>query len=197
MTKLIGLIGEAGSGKDTLAMYLKNNYPVETYALADPIKEITRNLFLFDDEQLYGSKKNIVDERWNITPRKSWQMIGTNIMQFGIYSLLPEMLEKVPVRQFWIHHFKMWYQKFLENPDNKDKIIIVTDIRFIHEANMIKELSGSLIKIERPNLDKSSNIYNHSSETESSTIKYDYYIENNSSLDELYDNGNKIMKQLL
>jgi hypothetical protein len=191
---LIGLIGEAGSGKDTLADYLKQRYPVMLYTLANPIKEITRHMFLFNDEQLYGKLKNVVDERWGITPRESWQTIGTNIMQFQIYGLLPHLINKVPVREFWIHHFKMWYDNFLQNKKNeeitgetnKEKHVIVTDVRFQHEADTITQMGGYLIKIIRPSLDKSDELYKHCSETAISTMKANYTVVNDGTLEKLY-----------
>jgi len=197
MTILIGLIGEAGSGKDTVANHILANNNAQTYTLAKPIKELTRHLFLFNDEQLYGNLKNDVDERWNITPRQSWQIIGTNIMQFGIYSLLPDLLEKVPVREFWVYHFKMWYNQFIENPENKDKIIIVTDVRFHHEVDVIHQLGGRTLKIVRPDLDKSDDLYQHSSETAIPTIKSTYTIDNDSTLDELYKKADEYVNLLI
>lgn len=192
MSKLIGLMGKAGSGKDTVADYLKNNHNCVTYTFAEPIKEITRTLFLFDDEQLYGSKKEIIDKRWGVTPRETWQQIGTNIMQFAIYGYLPGLINNVPMRQFWVYHFRMWYKKFSSAPDNTGKTIIITDIRFPHEANIVKELGGQLIQIVRPDLDLSDIKYVHSSETESEKIKPDIVINNNDTLEKLYDNVKEI-----
>lgn len=194
--KLIGLSGKAGSGKDTVGIHIKNNYNGINYAFADPIKELTRTLFLFDDEQLYGSKKELVDERWGITPRQSWQIIGTNIMQFAIYGLLPDLLKKVPVRQFWIYHFRMWYQKFIDDPANQNKTIIVTDVRFPHEADLIRELGGTLIRIERPNLDLSDVKYQHSSETSSVDITPDIVIINDNTMEELYKKTDEILQNM-
>ena len=193
---LIGLIGEAGSGKDTSADYLKNKYPITLYALGNPIKEITRHMFLFSDEQLYGKLKNVVDERWGVTPRETWQVIGTNIMQFQIYGLLPHLINTVPVREFWIHHFKMWYKQLLES-DSKNENVIVTDIRFQHEADTIKQLGGYLIKIERPTLDKSDELYKHCSETAISTMESDIYIMNDGSLEELFEKVDVAFNRLL
>ena len=190
---LIGLIGEAGSGKDTFADYLKKRHSVTLYTLANPIKEITRHMFLFSDEQLHGNLKNVVDERWGITPRESWQIIGTNIMQFQIYGLLPHLINKVPVREFWIHHFKMWYDDFIQNKtniqhnsENNEKHVIVTDVRFQHEADMITQMGGYLIKIIRPSLDKSNELYKHCSETSISTMKVNYTVVNDDTLEKLY-----------
>jgi hypothetical protein len=191
--KLIGLIGKARSGKDTVGKHIETYYNGKCYALADPIKDLAKTLFLFDEEQLYGSKKEIVDERWGITPRQSFQIIGTNIMQFAIYGFMPDLLNKVPIRQFWIKHFKEWSTKFRNEFENKDKIIIVTDIRFPHEADMIKEMDGILIKIDRPGLDISGQQYKHCSET--AELPFDYLVCNDSTLEKLYQNVDKILNK--
>jgi hypothetical protein len=191
--KIIGIIGNSGSGKDTIGDHIKKNYNGVGYAFANPIKELTRTLFLFDDDQLYGSKKEIIDERWGITPRQSWQTIGTNIMQFSIYGFLPDLLNKVPVRKFWTYHFHMWYNKFSENPENETKIVVVTDVRFQHEADTIKKLGGTLIKIDRPDLDTTSIVYKHPSETSIIHISSDVTITNDGTVADLYKHTDDIM----
>jgi len=189
--KLIGLVGKAGSGKDTIGKYIENNYNGKCYALADPIKELSRTLFLFDDDQLYGYKKEIIDNRWGITPRQVFQIIGTNIMQFAIYGFMPDLVNKVPIRMFWIKHFKEWLYKFQQVTENKDKIVVITDIRFPHEADMVKEMGGILIKIERPELDTSGEQYKHCSET--ADLYYDHLIVNNDTLKKIYQNVDDIL----
>lgn len=42
---IIGLIGESGSGKDTVANYLKDKYGVKLMRFADPIKEVLHIFF--------------------------------------------------------------------------------------------------------------------------------------------------------
>lgn len=151
MVILIGIIGNAGVGKDTMADIISDIYGnrVVKRAFATPVKHVAKELFQFSEEQLYGSLKEVVDPRWDITPREAFQIIGTNIMQFGIYSVMPKLLDRVPIREFWVYHFKMWFQDFIKDTENRGKIIIVTDVRFQHEATMISELKGTLIKIER------------------------------------------------
>lgn len=195
--RLIGIIGKAGSGKDTIGDHIKKTYNGVGYAFADPIKEITRTLFLFDNEQLYGSKKEVVDERWGITPRESFQKIGTNIMQFAIYGFLPGLIDNVPVRQFWVHHFKLWYNDFISKPENNDKIIVVTDVRFPHEADIIKELNGLLIKVYRPDLNINTEVYQHSSETSSGNIVSDVTIVNDKTIDDLHQHTDTIITNML
>jgi hypothetical protein len=193
--KLIGLIGKARSGKDTVGKYIETQYNGKCYALADPIKDLSRTLFLFDEEQLYGSKKEIIDERWGITPRQTFQMIGTNIMQFAIYGFIPDLLNKVPMRQFCIKHFKEWLNRFQTESENTDKIVIVTDIRFPHEADMIKDMNGILIKINRPSLNTSGEQYKHCSET--AELSYNYLIHNDDTIEKLYQNVDEILGKYL
>lgn len=190
---LIGIIGKAGAGKDTIGDHITKNYNGVRYAFADPIKDITRRMFLFDEEQLYGSKKEIVDERWGVTPRQTFQVIGTNLMQLGIYGFLPNMLEKVPVHGFWVYHFKLWYNDFISKPENKDKIIVVTDVRFPHEAEVLRELNGLLIKVERPDLNTNSDVYEHTSETSVDTMTPDVTLINDTTIDELYEKLDTVM----
>ena len=53
----IGLLGQKGSGKDTLADYLVNNKGFVKYSFATPVKNISKILFNLSYEQLYGNLK--------------------------------------------------------------------------------------------------------------------------------------------
>lgn len=191
MTVLIGLIGNSGTGKDTMADIIAKQYPnVVKRAFAAPVKDVARELFQFNDEQLYGNLKDIVDPRWNISPREAFQIIGTNIMQFGIYSVMPQLLAKVPVRHFWVYHFKMFFQEIKDN-----QIVIVPDVRFQHDADIIRELGGTLIKINRSiNMDETK--YNHLSEQGLNDIIPDYIIENNGSISKFESDIYELMNMI-
>lgn len=54
---LIGTCGLAGHGKSTVARYLAAELNIRTYALASPIKQFFKSLFLWDNEHLYGELK--------------------------------------------------------------------------------------------------------------------------------------------
>jgi len=58
---IIGFAGKKRSGKDTIANYLVNKYNFRRYAFGGPVKEVCRILFGFDDEQLYGDRKEELD----------------------------------------------------------------------------------------------------------------------------------------
>jgi len=66
---IIGFAGKKGSGKDTLGNYLIEKYKFERYAFGDPVKEVCRILFGFNDQQLYGDKKEEIDISLGIKPR--------------------------------------------------------------------------------------------------------------------------------
>lgn len=143
---LIGLIGKSGSGKSTTASLLTRNYGFVEIAFADPLKEACQKLFLLSDQQINGTleDKETPDPRWfNCTPRRMFQFIGTDLLRNQLDAIMPGLGKDV-----FVHHFKIWYQKQLEI--NKDIRVIISDVRFPNEADVIQELGGYLIKIERP-----------------------------------------------
>ena len=167
---LIGLSGKNYVGKDTVAAYLKKNHGYIQYAYADPIKEIGRLMFGFSENQLYGNKKEEIDTRYNITPRDFFQKFGTEFGQFHLYELFPNLKEKIPERHFWVHCFHVWLEKKIDelitinstsnsnsnstSNSNSSKItvlkILVSDIRFFHEAESFSKLGGKIYSILRP-----------------------------------------------
>lgn len=66
MSKIIGISGKAGSGKDTVAEYLVDHHGFVRMALADEMKRFAKRVFLFTDEQLWGpsESRNGVDARF-------------------------------------------------------------------------------------------------------------------------------------
>lgn len=57
---IIGITGQppAGSGKDTVADFLVEEYGFAKVAMADPMKRICKEVFDFSDEQLWGPSEN-------------------------------------------------------------------------------------------------------------------------------------------
>tara|TARA_Y200000002_G_C22659251_1_gene654945 strand:+ start:515 stop:1081 length:567 start_codon:yes stop_codon:yes gene_type:complete len=180
---IIGIAGKKQSGKDTISDYLIDKYGFQKYGFADPIKDIAKIIFGFSEEQLYGSQKDIIDPFWNIKPRDFFQKFGTDYGQF----IFPEHFPKIfkgNTRTLWVKIFQKWYlNKKKENPDIK---IIINDVRFEHEFDMIKSLGGYVIKVIRPKsfFDK------HISENELDKKDKDEFnniIYNNGTKQELYD----------
>lgn len=165
---IIGITGNKFNGKDTLADLINLEYNYKKISFADPLKQITKILFNFSDEQLYGSKKETIDEFWNITPRETFQYLGTDIFRNRMNELIPDI-----DNNFWL---KCMEQKF----DGSN--IVIPDVRFENERELIKKYNGVIIKIVNPNI-QNNNLSNH--ESENNNIDYDYLIINNGSIDDL------------
>jgi len=88
-------------------------------------------MFDLDNEQLYGTKKNIIDIRWNLSPRQIFQRLGTEFGQYILFDIFPELKDKISFRCFWIKHFEI----FLEN--NKDKNISENEINSIKNIDYV------------------------------------------------------------
>jgi len=67
---IIGLCGQAGAGKDTVADFLVKNHSFVKVALADVLKRAAKEFFDFSDTQLWGpsEERNKPDERYRREP---------------------------------------------------------------------------------------------------------------------------------
>ena len=151
---IVGLIGDNRVGKDTFAIELAKLTDYKMTAFADPVKDVLRVMFNFSEDQLYGNSKEIIDPRWNITPREAMTKLGTELMQFDIYKYLPNLITTIPQRTFWANRI---IQQI--NAANLETVTnyIITDIRFLHELNTVKKYCDDndvklyIVKIVRPN----------------------------------------------
>jgi hypothetical protein len=175
---LIGLLGQKRVGKDTVADYLVEKYNFKKESMATPLKDICKLLFGFNDNQLYGDKKEVTDLEWGVTPRIVLQYLGTDVFRQDINKIMPDINDN-----FWVKCMK-------NRLDNNHKLnpadkIVIADIRFQNEVDMIHELGGIVIKITRPNID---NTDLHISEANIDTITlYDILINNNKDYIDLYN----------
>lgn len=216
---LIGLVAPKQSGKDTAANYLCTAYGFKKYNFADPLKIAIGNIFGFSYEQLHGKEKESIDPFWEVSPRELFQKIGTELFQYHLPNEIEEF--KKFGRSFWVKCFEKWYldrkndyisakthwssgafENMLKDlPSNifdttkPNFRVIVSDVRFVHEANKIKKMGGILIKIDR---DNQKNIYSdHSSEIELDEILCDHVVKNDGDLLELYEQFDNIVKNLI
>ena len=166
--KLIGLIGRARSGKDTVAGYLCRRHRFTQDAFADPMKEMLEVAFgdLFRD----GDREAPLP--WlGKSPRQLMQTLGTewgrNQVHQDLWTLLMEQ--------------KILREKAIEEAGFKVSMVI-SDVRFHNEADMILRHGGELWHIQRDGASVAEHISEHT--------QWDTYqtkvIENNGSLEELY-----------
>lgn len=163
---LIGILGRKRVGKDTTADYLCSNYNFEKLTLAQPLKDICKISYDFSDEQLYGSLKETIDERFGVSPRVVYQYLGTDIFRKDINSIIPCIKNN-----FWINLIAENYLQMTET--NKNKCVVVSDVRFQNEIDRIHELGGIIIKINRPIVENMP-INNNNNNNIVNNTKYDF-----------------------
>jgi hypothetical protein len=184
--KIIGVVGKKRSGKDSIADYLVKNYNYQRYSFAESMRQFACNVFGWTKEWIEKYKEDI-DPFWGISYRQFMQHLGTDYMQFGLAKAFPQF-EKITGREVWVKSFMQFRSK---HPAN----YVLSDVRFSHEATMIKKNGGSLLHVERPSFDVLADP--HLSEQEESTIPCDYYIHNmGKSLSGLYLEVDCVMEEI-
>jgi hypothetical protein len=162
---IIGIAGKKGCGKDTLAEHIKI-YGFEQKAFATPLKEVCKILFNLSDDQVYGDKKEEIDVNCGKSPRYLMQFIGTDLLRKQLDSDI--------------------FVNAIKYSLNSAKNYVISDIRFKNEADMVKSMGGIVIFVDRNTAGDC-----HESE-QLNDINYDYYIENNGTISDLYEKFNKL-----
>ncbi len=172
--RVVGFAGKAGAGKDTAAKAL---YPLgyEKIAMAAALKSMVRNLLDFQgvdphtvERMMEGDLKEVENEYLGgKSPRVAMQTLGT---EWGRELISPTL---------WVDAVR---RKIEAYPSVN---FLITDIRFVNEAIMIRELGGTLIWIDRPNAETTQHAQ-HASETESAQFRCDHYITNGGDVDMLH-----------
>ena len=183
--KLIGLIGFKCSGKDTIADFLvKNGY--KKMAFADNLRNILKVMFNWDSNFFTQEKKESKDEEWGVSPRLMMQLLGTEFIRNTCSPLLNSDIEFNNKKEKFSYHIKKLFLDNINLFNDKNSKIVISDVRFPDEVKFIKWLGGDLIKVNR-NITKNE-FSNHESEKYIDSIKeIDYEINNNKSIQELYD----------
>tara|TARA_Y100000310_G_C20704023_1_gene833060 strand:+ start:1502 stop:2059 length:558 start_codon:yes stop_codon:yes gene_type:complete len=161
---VIGFAGKARSGKDTAGKYLVDTYQFVHYSFAKPLKEGAKAMFNLTDEQIDNKEK--VVEPWGKSPRQIYQQLGTDVAR----SIDPNI---------WVKNAEMYINR------QPGFSFVITDVRFSNEALWIRNRGGIVVYINRDQeliRDRS-----HASENGLSGEDVDVYIENNGTINSLYE----------
>ena len=214
---LIGLCAQKQNGKDTMADYLCHKYKFIKLSFASPLKDACKILFGFTEAQVNGSEKEIIDEKWGVSPRTVLQFVGTDLFRDQMKTIIPGIGDN-----FWALCLKNSIDKIVKS--TPDARIVISDVRFPNEVKMIQQLGGLIVKITRSSsirqssepavesksslerkiddIKGNSSIENnttrqHVSEKMIDTIKGDVLIENNGTILQFYEKIDKYMDQFI
>lgn len=127
----VGIAGRSGVGKDTLAERMVAQFGFRRIAIADPLKELTGRAFELSREQLWGDGRDLVDPRWNRTPRQLYQQLGD-----ALRGCHPETL------------IRMWLRK-VHAARAGGSAVVTPDVRTTAEFDAVRAAGGALWRIER------------------------------------------------
>ena len=196
---IIGICGFIGAGKDTAADYLVNFHEYRRESFANTLKDAVSAVFGWDRTLLEGRTKEArewreqVDEWWAyrlalpvLTPRWVLQYWGTEVCRHGFHD------------DMWIASLE---NKLRKSNDN----VVISDCRFPNEITSIKSRGGKIIWVQRgvtPHWYEIAAKANrgdtkavewltkegiHASEYSWAGTEFDSVIDNNKSIDQLYE----------
>lgn len=174
LTKLIGLYGQMGSGKDTAADFIQMDYNVKRMAFADPLKEMMCSL-------LSINRATLEDRAFKEKPHP---LLGGKTPRFAMQTIGTDWGREMISGSLWIDIARSRIEAALN--ENKYDMIVLTDIRFNNEAILINKLGGLIVDISRKD-----NPHAHSSHISESGISNEFVdvtVENNGSLEEFKNN---------
>jgi len=196
-TKIIGVCGFIGSGKDTAADYLVNFHEFRRDSFASTLKDAVAAVFGWDREMLEGRTKQArewreqVDPWWstrldmpNLTPRWVLQWWGTEVCRKSFHD------------DIWIASLEARLRNTTDN-------IVISDCRFPNEIKAIRNAGGQVIRVVRGEdpewydiaISTNAGTFNHMATAYSDVhasewawvgTKFDAIIDNNSTVDNLY-----------
>jgi hypothetical protein len=199
---IIGFVGFIGSGKDTAADYLVNDFGFRRESFANTLKDAVASVFGWDRTLLEGRTKQArewrekEDKWWSerlgkpITPRWVLQCWGTDLCRRYFHD------------DIWIASLENKMRKTTDN-------IVISDVRFPNEIKAIHNAQGLVVRIRRgpePSWYNDAVAYNtgpkhmswalskmrleqqgiHTSETAWVGCGVDHTIDNDGTIDDLY-----------
>lgn len=149
MTAIIGLVGRAGSGKDTVFSFIRDyvhDKRVAGVAFADPLKDAILAMFapygvthnhLWGSSELRGKQIGNMTNKWGfpITVRRALQTLAHEWGRRKLY------------RNVWVD---LGIQHALQALADGDSLAVITDVRYVNEMKAIRKAGGHLWHVERP-----------------------------------------------
>lgn len=173
---VIGIAGKKRSGKDTVAKALiecarREDITASRRALADALKEECASMLapLLHPRKSYSA---ILAEMHADDTKERYRLL---LQWWGT-----EFRRGMTRDSYWVDNLRTW---ILRNCKGEREIVVVPDVRFPNEVEMIKQLGGVVVNVNRPFLDAGDH---HVSERALDEFQdWDYVVNNISDLEGL------------
>lgn len=194
VTPIIGLLGRAGAGKDTVWELLAERHPVMRLAFADQLKQ--------EVCEAWCCSRHLLDDPAQKGRRQARLAVhhcsNREFIDYAVELSMPGMEEGLQARtvmQRWGDWRRAQDPDYFLRPvelaiamastpeaSPPPAAIVVTDVRFPNEAEMLRKLGAALWRIERPDHRR----YDaHRSERLADGFEVDHVIRNSGSVEQL------------
>ncbi len=184
---ILGLSGYARSGKDEVAKILVAEHGYTRVAFADKLRDV---LYALDPvvnptPEKYFSGGRLGPKRLqDVIAEFGWDGYKESQYKDEIRRLLQRLGTEAGRQTLWD---SIWIDAAFANvpPDAK---VVVTDCRFVNEADAIRERGGLVVRIHRPGVKA---LNDHASETSLDAYNFDAHIHNDGTLEDLRQKVNR------
>ena len=210
---IIGVCGFIGTGKDTIADYLVNIHQFRRESFANTLKDAVASVFGWDRELIEGRTRQAREWREQVDP---WWAERLSMPELTPRWVLQYWGTEVCRRSF---HDDIWIASLENKLRNSRDDIVISDCRFPNEIKSIKAAGGIVVRVVRgpdPNWfndavamnsgpknmrwalakDAMSKHNIHASETAWAGTAFDAVLDNNGTLDHLYQQINDLVRDL-
>lgn len=174
--RIVGLTGPAGSGKDTVRTMLEEDHGYSGLSFADPMRSMLGSLLAYvGADPMYMSEralKEIAIPQIGASYRELAQTLGT---EWG-RGILPDLWVRMAEARM-----NVLRQAHRNSPDPLR--VVISDVRFLNEANWIRDMGGEIWRIDRPGL---APVRAHESERELRQIWADQTLLNDGGMEDLW-----------
>lgn len=199
MIKIVGLVGEPETGKDTIADFAIEDFGARRIAFADPIREcalaidpIVAIQGTADPSQIVVMRVSDVVSSVGWREAKQMPEVRRLLQRIGT-----EMGREIIHDDLWINlGFRRMLSYYNGSGQELDKFIF-TDVRFPNEADKLREMAESmngsftLIRIARPGFGV---VNNHASENSYDEIGTHTVLNNDGDLSDLRANASIVLE---
>ena len=198
MKALLGLAGQARSGKDTVASMVEDILKEEVPEL-DVHQDAFANRLKVSAAHALGFKFDTIEEYREWSDRIKSNAVIQVVLPESPYRRPVDIIQEISGREFLqfygteahreVFDPEFWVKSLLDDPPECG-LLIITDVRFPNEAEAIREMGGEIWEIYRP---ETTTPASHASEEPLSAELLDFQITNDGSLDELKEQVSELL----